>query len=176
MDKYRAVEMRSDFGNKVTWCGDGPWMVLERDYEKLMVENERLKKELFDLSKSEANSENIDVINTSPTWDGEGLPPVGTVCEVRDDLENIREAEIIAHTKRGGAPVAVYQCGDEIGAYTASLFHPIRTPEQIAAEEREKAVENMLGVILNLAKDTHPDCTDICEGLYDAGYRRVEDK
>lgn len=74
-----------------------------------------------------------------PAWNGEGLPPVGTVCELQDATE----VRILAHTKRAGAPVAVYQCKDSesIEAYTASFFRPIRTPEQTAAEEREKAVK-----------------------------------
>ena len=113
----------------------------------------------------------FSVLIERPSWSGpeDGLPPVGTVCEVRDDLENIREAEIIAHTKRGGAPVAVYQCGDEIGAYTASLFHPIRTPEQIAAEERDREVAKMLEVA-----DIENSAFHICLSLYNAGYRKTE--
>lgn len=40
------------------------------------------------------------IARPEPVWNCEGLPPVGTVCEVRDDLENIREAELIDDLKR----------------------------------------------------------------------------
>lgn len=114
----------------------------------------------------------FSVLIERPSWSGpeDGLPPVGTACEVRDDLENIREVEIIAHTKRGGAPVAVYQCGDEIGAYTASLFHPIRTPEQIAAEERERAVME----IYERANKQGGSVLSMLMEAYDAGCLKVD--
>ncbi len=101
---------------------------------------------------------------TAPTWNGEGLPPVGTVCELQDATE----VRILAHTKRAGAPVAVYQCTDSesIEAYTASFFRPIRTPEQIAAEERDNAIKEMaeeLGIMHTTAAQA-----------YDKGYRKIE--
>ncbi|WP_288659500.1 MULTISPECIES: hypothetical protein [Pseudomonas] len=99
-------------------------------------------------------------------WNGpeDGLPPVGTVCELQDATE----VRILAHTKRAGAPVAVYQCTDSesIEAYTASFFRPIRTPEQIAAEERDKAIKEMaddLGIMHTTAAQA-----------YDKGYRKIE--
>lgn len=128
-----------------------------------------MNKEIQEIVKIEMSLDGLLV------WNGKGLPPVGTVCEVRDDLENIREAEIIAHTKRGGAPVAVYQCGDEIGAYTASLFHPIRTSEQIAAEERDEAIEEMVYRFALENKPTVP-WRDLFAQMYDAGLRFTEEK
>lgn len=103
---------------------------------------------------------------TLPTWNGEGLPPVGAVCELQDATE----VRILAHTKRAGAPVAVYQCTDSesIEAYTASFFRPIRTPEQIAAEEREKAIEEIASLI---GRGTF---SQDAAAIYDAGYRKVE--
>lgn len=47
-------------------------------------------------------------------------------------------------------------------------FKPIRTPEQIAAEEREKAIEEMRAALPDWAAPEN-----ICPMLYDAGYRKV---
>ncbi|AWE83610.1 hypothetical protein CSB95_3009 [Pseudomonas aeruginosa] len=49
------------------------------------------------------------------------------------------------------------------------LFRPIRTPEQIAAEEREKAVGDMAMSIQGV-----PYQYPTLYALYDAGYRRQE--
>ncbi|WP_312272265.1 hypothetical protein [Pseudomonas sp.] len=115
-----------------------------------------------------------------PTWNGpqDGLPPVGTVCELQDATE----VRILAHTKRAGAPVAVYQCTDSesIEAYTASFFRPIGTPEQIAAEERDKAIKKMLGDIKEVTDkvNVNIDCSiairSVVEAILDAGYRKVD--
>lgn len=108
----------------------------------------------------------------APAWNGEGLPPVGTVCELQDATE----VRILAHTKRAGAPVAVYQCTDSesIEAYTASFFRPIRTPEQIAAEEREAYINRMVEVLH--ARMGHGSPFSVCEALYDEGLRFPEER
>ncbi|HIE1067009.1 TPA: hypothetical protein ACXJGN_003401 [Pseudomonas aeruginosa] len=114
-------------------------------------------------------------------WDGQGLPPVGTVCEIKHrDIGWVR-CEIVAHKSFscGGLTHAIAW----IDEYTLDQsqgvrFRPIRTPEQIAAEEREKAVQEML------ALDEYPhgqdrggmmSRADFCRVLYDAGYRRQEE-
>lgn len=90
------------------------------------------------------------------TWNGEGLPPVGLEVEICDSDEpheayakHIGEkVKIIAHDVLNGddegLPVAVYSydCswGKGYHALVAGKFRPIRTAEQIAAEEREKAI------------------------------------
>ncbi|MOA57078.1 hypothetical protein D3C78_1811840 [compost metagenome] len=56
-----------------------------------------------------------------------------------------------------------------LDAYGAEHFRPIRTPEQIAAEEREKALEAMFKI--------YHDAGEFRTGLaalYEAGYRKVE--
>jgi len=106
-------------------------------------------------------------------WGGEGLPPVGTVCEWHGANSDgpdgwvYTESKVIAYTednlfvvmrKDGCWPVVerVDNCG----------FRPIKTPEQIAAEERETA-------IMQMQRDTCTStCYDIFADLYDAGYRK----
>ncbi len=118
-------------------------------------------------------------------WDGQGLPPVGTVCEynnlephpVNTDLK-WSPVHIVAHDTQGGEVFAVFSSlSGYHGDRRPGCFRPIRTPEQIAAEEREKAVQEML------ALDEYPhgqdrggmmSRADFCRVLYDAGYRRQE--
>ncbi len=122
-------------------------------------------------------------------WDGQGLPPVGTVCEFaggtyspEDPFDNdLREGDrvtIIAHFKDGDLDLAAFTFNPQVrnpdrgaacveqGAY--GCFRPIRTPEQIAAEEREKAIKEMC-----FAEETLT--VKQAKALYDAGYRRQEE-
>ena len=108
---------------------------------------------------------------TTPSWSGEGLPPVGVVCEV-DYCEQWHPCEIIAHFQQRCGMVAAFTVdivngAKSLDAFGEGSFRPIRTPEQSAADERESAVNGML-------------CYDalggsrrgLAEALYDAGYRK----
>ncbi|OZO23838.1 hypothetical protein [Pseudomonas aeruginosa] len=101
------------------------------------------------------------------TWDGQGLPPVGTVCEYRHmiwpeyrpcEIRYISEESLVAYDD---AQEQFYRTCD-------MLFRPLPTPEQIAAEEREKAIEEMC-----FAEETLT--VRQAKALYDAGYRRQEE-
>jgi len=106
-------------------------------------------------------------------WTGEGLPPVGTVCRIVKidgiDAPLDTECKIVAHEMNGDNPVAVYLHGKAyalfVGIGIQECFHPIRTPEQIAAEERPAAAYGMCAVVPTL---TNVDAV----ALYDAGYRK----
>lgn len=112
-------------------------------------------------------------------WDGEGLPPVGTVCEFNGgesvpedpwdpDLQVGDQVEIIAHFDGGN--------GDILAAFTFhtmninrgavaveqgrwGCFRPIRTPEQIATEQALREIEQLYA-------EGGP------AAVYDAGYRK----
>jgi hypothetical protein len=102
-------------------------------------------------------------------WAGEGLPPVGTVCEYRVgngdwwqctvkyvtrpiDGENTHVVIDCPHL--GGEQVSCV--GDDYGHVT---FRPIRTPEQIAAEQALAEIER-------LYSEGGP------AAVFDAGYRK----
>ncbi|AIR90488.1 hypothetical protein [Pseudomonas cremoricolorata] len=115
-------------------------------------------------------------------WEGY-LPPDGTPCE----------GYIYAETANQGRPLNEWVPGVFIGkAYAAnggamgllktedgrvhaigdfSFFRPMRTPEQIEAEEREKAVTEIFQVTGLRARDGG---RIVAEAIYDAGYRRQE--
>lgn len=110
-----------------------------------------------------------------PEWGGEGLPPVGTVCELRARGGGWGKAEIKYH----GRAICVWlwlRDDGNIEQVEHALcpdhmeFRPIRTPEQIAAEERKEAISKML----RYAAITGESYRDVCGKLYDAGYRKFE--
>ncbi|EPQ7005998.1 hypothetical protein ACUVZE_002635 [Pseudomonas aeruginosa] len=97
-------------------------------------------------------------------WDGKGLPPVGVRVSIFDDGDLVyghgESGEVIAHVE----DCAVIRMSYGLGCFTAKN---LRTPEQIAAEEREKAIEEMCfaGETLTVKQ---------AKALYEAGYRRQE--
>ncbi|MDY1143024.1 hypothetical protein ACM795_29620 [Pseudomonas aeruginosa] len=104
-------------------------------------------------------------------WSGHGLPPVGTVCEWHEsDGWAYTESKVVAYTDDG-----LFVCMQKPGRRPEVLridnceFRPVRTPEQIAAEEREKAVGDMAMSIQGV-----PYQYPTLYALYDAGYRRQE--
>ncbi len=109
----------------------------------------------------------------APAWNGEGLPPVGTTCELRSRGGGWGEAEIRYHGRGLCVWLWVRHDGntDQI-EYADSPdrleFRPIRTAEQVAAEERKKGVEEMLN---HSPVGRSMFAKDFCEALYDAGAR-----
>lgn len=122
---------------------------------------------------------------SSPKWNGEGLPPVGVRCEAAiphtSGTDNDRsfiwiEGSVIAYYEIKGKTYAWF--AEDDGFYPPNVleFRPIRTPEQIAAEEREKAVDALCYEII-----THYGYPKNAESyralatkLHDAGYRKTE--
>lgn len=118
-----------------------------------------------------------------PAWTGEGLPPVGTVCEVlwnesrmeylRTKVFGVNEHGKPIHRFDEGPKKYEYQADALVTATGTKVFRPIRTPEQIAAEEREAGVEG-----IRQAVSKSPNCKahgvnwDIACAIYDAGYRK----
>lgn len=122
-------------------------------------------------------------------WEG-SLPPAGMVCEgyiYADTADQGRpmnrwvEGEFIgpAYASNGGIG-GILKATDGrthfIGAY--SYFRPIRTPEQIAAEERELAINSMKKVFDSCSHQLVPTSNKYLETLFgaihDAGWKRVQ--
>lgn len=108
------------------------------------------------------------------SWDGQGLPPVGTVCEYRHLIwPEYRPCEIRYISEES---LVAYDNGQELFYRTCDmLFRPLPTPEQIAAEDREKAIDAMLDLDPPHEKGfVMTSRRQFCEILFDAGYRRQE--
>ena len=124
-------------------------------------------------------------------WNGEGLPPVGMVCEFQGDcakcpsdpwhkeLHDGVQCTVIAHFKSKSLDLVAFTFvkadgSSELEQSLPGALRPIRTPEQIAKQERSKACDKMYGVILDkIPQDRRNNGSDICEALYDAGYRKT---
>ena len=107
---------------------------------------------------------------TTPSWSGECLPPVGVVCEANFvgswaefELRYYGESYVIFKTRYEVQRTRIDfdTCGVK--------FRQIRTPEQIAADEREAAIDEMLAATPAPGSDIS---LRVCEKLYDAGYRK----
>lgn len=107
---------------------------------------------------------------TTPSWTGEGLPPVGVVCEANFvgrwtefEMRYYGESYVIFKTyyEVQRTRIDFDTCGVK--------FRPIRTPEQIAADARVAAIDAMV------KECPYPGSTSTrldCAALYDAGYRK----
>lgn len=102
------------------------------------------------------------------TWSGDGLPPAGAVCEMCGS-----GAWYVVTMLGAGKAIALiqYDDGQEHAVQIASVkFRPIRTAEQIAAEEREATLTD---IALLMGKDPErPRIREMAAILYDAGYRK----
>lgn len=112
-------------------------------------------------------------------WSGNGLPPVGTVCEY-NDLKNPQwiRVVILAHFNNR-VPVAVFIPDNEsqnrtVDQAIAECFRPVRTAEQIAAEERQRAIENLGEWLSESCSIPTPYLWEAAQKIYDAGYRKQE--
>ncbi|HHZ8769584.1 TPA: hypothetical protein ACWL5R_002473 [Pseudomonas aeruginosa] len=145
----------------------------------------------YDHTSCDVSAEREATFEARPqeAWDGQGLPPVGTVCEYRCPDNSCEPKDwtvvhVLAHANHGSdtAMLLAEDVSGEPGTMYGRIWiprtcRPLRTPEQIAAEEREQAVQEML------ALDEYPhgqdrggmmSRADFCRVLYDAGYRRQE--
>ncbi|MDI4168213.1 hypothetical protein QK414_35355 [Pseudomonas aeruginosa] len=113
------------------------------------------------------------------TWDGQGLPPVGTVCIVEPhntmwgfSSTSGYERKILAYYGE-----YVWLGHAETPLETTRIdkvdFRPIRSPEQIAAEERSKECDRIFVILSSVEREGNR--SDMAEALYDAGYRRQEE-
>lgn len=111
--------------------------------------------------------------NRIPQWDGVGLPPVGTRCEmsIGDSGNEWVEGVVVCHIN-WDRPVAVAHNEEDVFNGYAEDFRPIRTPEQIAAGERKIITDDIQRVCVDGENNGIP----FHEALYDAGYRKQEPK
>lgn len=113
--------------------------------------------------------------NAVPEWNGEGLPPVGTMCEYQNSLGSWFPVEITAIAKKGICFVQTERDGENYVCQVSSKFRPIRTPEQIAAENRIAGIQSILDdYTYTVGPCTHKLARSQVERLYDAGYRKFE--
>ena len=118
-------------------------------------------------------------------WNGEGLPPVGTFCTCGllgrlepAPLSQWREGDTIQCVAHVNLPnQEAFPLFWNARTYNASTlasncYSPIRTPEQIAAAERQKSIESLAGTLLERTQCPSPYVWELAQKAYDAGYRK----
>lgn len=114
-------------------------------------------------------------------WNGEGLPPVDFECEVMGgglpstafDWERCTIL-LINEGADGKRQVCTRDFRGDLAIYYPEVdsvyFRPIRTAEQIAAEERKRGIDEMHRIS---GEPSYGSSIRACLGeLYDAGYRK----
>lgn len=120
------------------------------------------------------------------SWNGEGLPPVGLEVLTTHKGRDFR-VKILAYAPKNGEQAVMAEetePGNNFGclfAWMAGMcaFRPIRTAEQIAAEERDSQVAGIDQAFRSFVADRAAQETgysghELANHLYDAGYRKVE--
>lgn len=114
-------------------------------------------------------------------WDGVGDPPVGVVCqysvlngpwytcEVGYSFFDGEHRCFVIKCKHLGFEQV---CRIDPGSEGSVEFRPFRTAEQVAAEEREKAIEDMLSLFEVAACKQTYDMLGGIAAIYDANYRK----
>jgi len=108
----------------------------------------------------------------SKQWSGAGLPPAGVTCEYQIN-DKWNAITVVAHVNEYGKKLAVFQFADGetwSSGGCVERFRPIRTPEQIAEEERDREVDEMIALIGDVGDN--PSWPDIAAALHEAGYRK----
>ncbi|WP_347883257.1 hypothetical protein [Pseudomonas aestiva] len=112
-------------------------------------------------------------------WSGEGLPPVGIVCEVKSghgEFPTFVLCEVIAHFDGETKPCAAYVYTQHdgtrlVGQGTEQAFRPAPTPEQIAAEKREQEISELANDFYIVGFRSY---RITAEDLHRLGYRKTE--
>lgn len=102
------------------------------------------------------NTKAVMSIPRQPVWSGDGLPPVGTTCEAWHN----GSAQGVVEARYAGDFMVLWNVErkhEQCSAAKDYWFRPIRTPEQIATEERETAVAAMVAI---MCKDGAFDADD----------------
>ena len=126
----------------------------------------------------------VDAMNAPKVveWDEVGLPPVGLDVEIKrgnctwidgDEWQIGKTATVMASflNSRDIEMASVQFPGGHCECILARCLSPIRTAEQVAAEEREKGIQEICATLgwLNIRSDGSAQEAAI---LYDAGYRK----
>lgn len=116
-------------------------------------------------------SECIERPKKQGVWDGVGLPPVNCFCETLDeDADCWVKVEIYAHTEFMGEAHACAKNGTDMFYGLAREFRPIKTAEQLAEEERDKAICKMIKD--SICSNGEALWSNPAKRLYDLGYRK----
>lgn len=181
---YLAVANPGQFNgedwSRVSWCGLGHYPELADDHATAIVTRAEWQAAV-DALKPDAQRFAEDYVEANKDryakeWNGEGLPPVGLEVECTYSSWGYwLKGKVLCYGQKMIFMEQDSSKGD--GKFEGSMnpdgikFRPIRTPEQIVAEERSEAIMAILDD-LSLAVDN----LYIAERVYNKGYRKQEPK
>jgi hypothetical protein len=114
-----------------------------------------------------ADVERHGVVVSMVAWDGQGLPPVGTVCEVQTWVNREwKVTTVLAHHLGFGVHSSSTD-GDDVEAEVA----PCQDFRPLGSADREAAIAEMRELTRAPGVD-YPVSYDQAARLYDAGYRK----
>jgi hypothetical protein len=105
------------------------------------------------------------------TWNGTGLPPVGTVCNAVYKGSDQGVVTVIFRTESCVILKNNTHKDEQCGQLHYYNFTPIRTPEQIAADEHARFLAEACKVAGCDVGSTY--CNQIIQPLIKAGYRKA---
>lgn len=119
------------------------------------------------------------------TWTGEGLPPVGAVCEFAgfnpeettfDDPVVGDKVTVIAHYLSGCVQVAAftYNRATNFGSLNVAqgahgCFRPLRTSEQIEADQKKQEIQELMIILGSVESAAYKD---IAIAIQQANFRK----
>jgi hypothetical protein len=155
-------------------CSDGGWMYFDAEEGNWDQGTWRWSERVSALVLVRDLIPVGELMQQPPEWSGEGLPPVGTECEVSMSAGMFGASVWVSCTilayDIGITEIAVFRT--KAGAYGGAkrgFFRPIKS-------EREKAIQAMNPIICSqgMFSADGDACKAISAALYDAGYRKVE--
>lgn len=141
--------------------------------EMWVVRPTRALEHIIDPTVFDESMQNLIARPVEPaTWNGQGLPPVGLMVEWKAGLDHDWQRVTVLAYANGDAWFQP-EDGPSFIVGNPANFRRIRTPEQLAAEEREKAINQMISDAGYV--DPKIGTFVAMRNLYAAGYRRREE-
>lgn len=171
-----ATHVGECFGNLI-WFNDDMYVYLDDKYLPYDWRCETLQ---TNLPKSGVSWFKQRPAQQENLWDGEGIPPNGTICVAHADGGTLHKVKVICQpvgTEQQEELVAVVGLEGERKCllWWTNNYQKIKTKEEIAAEkERSRVCDKIYGVLFTTdGKDGSRigNRSDYAEALYDAGLR-----
>ncbi len=107
---------------------------------------------------------------STTSWSGEGLPPVGVVCEMHhESWQPNNWPKVTVRYASAEYFITTDDAGEQHWHAHSVKFRPIRTPEQIARDERDESVISVFRLIKENGWDIQSDDAYYLYFLYDSG-------
>lgn len=107
-------------------------------------------------------SETVEVIKGPAEWSDEQIDMIGHQGKVRSIFKNDFDQKIVAIELSSG----------ECKCFIVECIKPVHTAEQVAAEELEKAIGELVDVYEAAVLKQSYDTRGVIAAIYDAGYRK----